>query len=180
MSKIGKKPVAIPSGVTVSFANHTMSVKGPKGELHQTTVEGVEVAIVENEANVTVPTTDMWKYRGLYRTLLANMIEGVTKGYEKKLQLLGVGYNAVLKGKDLELTIGYSHKVDVKTPAIITVAVEKDPKGNSIITCTSIDKQAVGEFASKVRALRKPEPYKGKGIRYFGEFVKLKPGKAAK
>jgi large subunit ribosomal protein L6 len=180
MSKIGKKPVVIPSGVTVSFADNTMTVKGPKGELKQTVVEGVTVAIEATEATVAVPSVDMWKYWGLYRTLLANMIEGVTNMYEKKLQLLGVGYNAALKGKDLELTIGFSHKVDVKTPANITVAVEKDAKGNSIITCTSIDKQAVGEFASKVRALRKPEPYKGKGIRYFGEFVKLKPGKAAK
>ena len=180
MSKIGKKSIAIPSGVEVTLSGSTVSVKGGKGTLSYTLLDGV-IVVIENDAIiVSVDSDEKRNLWGLSRTLIANMVHGVSTGYEKKLQVLGVGYTAKLQGTNLLLALGFSHPVNFEVPKIVTVAVEKDPKGNDIITLTSIDKEVIGETAAKIRALKKPEPYKGKGIRYIDEVIKLKAGKAAK
>ncbi len=181
MSKIGKKPVQIPEWVEVKIDNGVVTVKGPKGELSYTLLEGVNVE--QNDKEIVVSTTgddSLNKFWGLTRSLLSNMVEGVSKGYEKKLHIIGVGYWAQLAGNKLTLSLGLSHKVDFELPSGIEGKVDQDPKGNAILTLTGIDKQFVGEIAAKIKAFRKPEPYKGKGIRYYGEEIKLKPGKAAK
>lgn len=180
MSKIGKKSIAIPSGVEVTLNGSTVSVKGGKGTLSYTLLDGVIATVENGEVTVTVDSDEKRNLWGLSRTLIANMVHGVSTGYEKKLQVLGVGYTAKLQGTNLQLALGFSHPVIFKVPQIVTVAVDKDPKGNDIITLTSIDKEVIGETAAKIRALKKPEPYKGKGIRYIDEVIKLKAGKAAK
>jgi len=179
MSKIGKKPIVVPEWVEVKLEGKNVIVKGPKGELSYETLDCVKVEQQGNTIILSIDNDDNKKFWGLTRTLIANMIEGVINGYEKKLHIIGVGYGAKLQGKQIELSLGFSHKVDFVFPDGIEVTIEQDPKGNTIVTFKGIDKQLVGEVAAKMRALRKPEPYKGKGIRYFDEQIKLKAGKAA-
>lgn len=180
MSKIGKKSIAIPSGVEVTISGQTVSVKGGKGTLSYTLLPGVSAVVADNEITVSIDNDEKKNLWGLSRTLIANMVDGVSKGYEKKLQVLGVGYTAKLQGTNLQLALGFSHPVVFPLPKVVTATVEKDAKGNDIITLTSIDKEVIGETAAKIRSLKAPEPYKGKGIRYIDEVVKLKAGKAAK
>jgi len=180
MSKIGKKVIEIPAGVELHIDGSTVKVKGPKWELSHTFASWVNIKVEDTVAITSVDTEEQRNLRWLSRTLLANMIEGVVNGYEKKLLVMGVWYTAKLEGKKFVFALGLSHKIDFPVPEGIEAQVEQDPKWNHVITLKSIDKQFVGEYAAKIKALRKPEPYKGKGIRYFGEFIKLKPGKAAK
>jgi large subunit ribosomal protein L6 len=175
MSRIGKKPIAIPSSVTLTLDGQTVSVKGPKGQLSWTVIDDV-VITHENGELTLAPRDDSQRARsmwGLSRTLVGNMVQGVTDGFERKLELVGVGYRAALKGNALSLQLGFSHDVDVAPPEGVTFAVPKQTE----ITISGIDKQAVGEIASKIRRLRPPEPYKGKGVRYAGEKVRRKEGK---
>ena len=175
MSRIGKKAVAVPSGVTVTIEGQTVTVKGPKGQLAWTVAEEIEVKQEGAELLLTkrVDNTRAQAMWGLSRTLVANMVEGVTSGFEKTLELVGVGYRAAMKGNALSMQLGFSHEVDVPPPAGVTFAVPKQTE----IKISGIDKQAVGEIASKIRRLRPPEPYKGKGVRYAGEQVRRKEGK---
>ena len=177
MSRIGKKPIPVPDGVTVSVEPGSVSVKGPKGELNQTVDRDMKVALEEDTLTVERPT-DRGPHRalhGLTRSLLANMVEGVTTGYEKRLEIQGVGYRARLQGKALELSVGYSHPVTVQAPEGIEFEV---PQQTEVIV-RGIDKQLVGETAARIRRVRPPEPYKGKGVRYAGEHVRRKVGKRA-
>lgn len=178
MSRIGKMPIAIPSGVEVTIDGDTVTVKGSKGELTRTFSD--LMTIKEEDGHVLVERPDDSReakaQHGLTRTLIASMIEGVSQGFSKKLVLVGVGYRAALKGSDLELQLGYSHPVIVKAPENITFEV---PTQTEIIV-SGISKEQVGQVAANIRAWRKPEPYKGKGIRYEGEYVRRKLGKAAK
>jgi large subunit ribosomal protein L6 len=177
MSRIGKKPIPVPAGVSVAIAPELVTVNGPKGELQERIHRDITVAQEGDELVVTRPT-DRGEHRalhGLTRSLVANMVEGVTAGYSKTLEIQGVGYRAVLKGKDLELALGYSHPVPIKAPDGITFEVPQPTR----IVVSGISKQAVGEIAAIIRKQRKPEPYKGKGIRYEGEYVARKVGKRA-
>lgn len=178
MSRIGKMPIAIPSGVDVTINGDTVTVKGSKGELTRTFSD--LMTIKEEDGHVIVERPDDSReakaQHGLTRTLIANMIEGVSQGFSKKLVLVGVGYRAALKGSDLELQLGYSHPVIVKAPENITFEVPTQTE----IVVSGISKEQVGQVAANIRAWRKPEPYKGKGIRYEGEYVRRKLGKAAK
>jgi large subunit ribosomal protein L6 len=177
MSRIGKKPIAVPSGVTVTIDPQVVRVHGPKGELSERIPRDITVAQEGEEILVTRPT-DRGEHRalhGLTRSLVANMVEGVTEGFQKTLEIQGVGYRAQLKGKDLELALGYSHPVPVKAPDGIEFEV---PQPTRVIV-KGISKQAVGEVAAYIRKQRPPEPYKGKGIRYEGEYVARKVGKRA-
>lgn len=178
MSRIGKKPVQIPAGVTVTVEGSHVSVKGPKGELDRTfselvtiSQEGEEILVTRNDES-----TESNAQQGLSRTLISNMVEGVSKGFEKKLELTGVGYRAALKGKDLDLSLGYSHPVIYVAPEGISFEVPD----NTHITVKGISKEQVGQVAAEVRSKRPPEPYKGKGIHYEGEHIRRKLGKAAK
>jgi large subunit ribosomal protein L6 len=175
MSRIGKKAVAVPSGVTVTIEGQTITVKGPKGQLAWTVAEEIEVKQEGAELLLTkrVDSTRAQAMWGLSRTLVANMVEGVTSGFEKTLELVGVGYRAAMKGNALSMQLGFSHDVDVPAPAGVTFAVPKQTE----IKISGIDKQVVGEIASQIRRLRPPEPYKGKGVRYAGEKVRRKEGK---
>ena len=175
MSRIGKKPIAIPNGVTVTLEGQTVTVKGPKGQLSWTVAEEIEVKQEGSDLSLTLREDTsraraMW---GLSRTLVGNMVDGVTKGYEETLELVGVGYRAAMKGNALSLQLGFSHEVDVPAPAGITFAVPKQTE----IKISGPDKLAVGQVAAVIRKLRPPEPYKGKGVRYAGEKVRRKEGK---
>lgn len=175
MSRIGKKTITVPKGVTVTLDGQTVSVKGPKGERSWTVAEEIEVTQGEEGLSLT-PRSDTARARamwGLSRTLVDNMVVGVTDGFEKTLELVGVGYRAALKGQSLSLQLGFSHEVDVAPPAGITFVVPKQTE----IKISGSDKQAVGEIAAVIRKLRPPEPYKGKGVRYQGETVRRKEGK---
>ena len=175
MSRIGKKAIAIPSGVTVTLQGQTVTVKGPKGQLAWTVTEEIEVKHEGAELTLT-PRNDSQRARGMWglsRTLVANMVEGVTKGYEEVLELVGVGYRAALKGQALSMQLGFSHDVDIPPPAGISFAVPKQTE----VRVSGIDKQLVGEVAARIRRIRPPEPYKGKGVRYAGEQVRRKEGK---
>jgi len=178
MSRIGKIPVNIPAGVEVKVDEEKIIVKGPKGELQQKLHNKISVVVDGNQ--VVINKKDESKLAkslfGLYRTLIYNMVEGVLKGYEKKLEIVGVGYRAALKGKDLDLFLGFSHPVVVSPPKGIEFAVE----GQQKIVVRGIDKQLVGQVAADIRKIRKPEPYKGKGIRYEGERIVRKAGKTGK
>ena len=175
MSKVGKLPVAIPAGVTVNVANGVISVKGPKGELKQSFHDEIEIKVEGTE--VVLATKNSAKqtnaYHGLYRSLINNMVKGVTDGFTKTLVITGVGYRAEVKGKELVMNLGYSSDYIAIIPEGLTVVATPDGK----LTVTGIDKQLVGEFCSQVRKLRKPEPYKGKGIRYETEVIRRKVGK---
>ena len=179
MSRIGKQPIEIPSGVDVTIGEaNLVTVKGPRGSLTQTMHPDMRIVIEDGTARVERPNDEgvNRSLHGLTRSLLANMVEGVTKGYEKSLQIIGVGYRAAMKGKDLEIQAGYSHPVMVAVPE----GIEFETPTPTQIVVRGNDKQAVGEIAAKIRKIRKPEPYKGKGIRYEGEYVRKKAGKAAK
>ena len=178
MSRIGKRPVPIPDKVTVTLSGNHVTVKGPKGQLERELPEGVTVSQENNEVLVT-RVNDSRRSRerhGLCRTLVANMIEGVSNGYSKELEIIGVGYRAAVKGKDLVLNVGYSNPVTIQPPDGIQFAVEKNTK----VTVSGISKELVGNTAARVRGTRPPEPYKGKGVRYSGEFIRRKAGKAGK
>jgi large subunit ribosomal protein L6 len=175
MSRIGKKSIAIPSGVNVTLDGQTVTVKGPKGQLAWTVSEEIEIKQEGAELTLT-PRNDSQRARGMWglsRTLVANMVEGVTKGYEEVLELVGVGYRAAMKGQALSMQLGFSHDVDIPAPAGITFAVPKQTE----VRIAGIDKQLVGEIAARIRRIRPPEPYKGKGVRYAGEKVRRKEGK---
>ncbi len=179
MSRIGAKPVAIPSGVTVEVTSGMVKVKGPKGELTYKLLPEVAVTVEGSEAKVTrkEDTADGRARHGLTRMLIRNMTIGVSQGYEKKLEIIGVGYKAQIKGKTLLLNLGHSHPITFAVPSGIETA--QDEKNKNIVIFRGIDKQLVGQVASDLRSLRPPEPYKGKGVRYFGENVRRKAGKAA-
>lgn len=180
MSRIGRLPIAIPAGVDVALKGQKVSVKGPKGSLEHVVAEPIRVARNDSgELEVTRPDDERTSrsLHGLTRTLVANMVTGVTDGYEKKLEIVGVGYRVTLKSpQQLEFNLGFSHPVVVDAPAGISFTVES----NTRFTVLGIDKQAVGEVAANIRKIRKPEPYKGKGVRYAGERVRRKVGKAGK
>ena len=178
MSRIGKLPIAVPGGVTVSIDGQQVTVKGSKGELELVVSEPIRVALEDGQVLVTRPNDerDSRALHGLTRTLINNNIIGVTEGYAKQLEVVGTGYRVQQKGTGLELALGFSHPVLVDAPQGITLEVE----GNTKITVRGIDKQGVGEAAANIRKLKKPEPYKGKGIRYAGEVVRRKAGKAGK
>jgi len=178
MSRIGRMPIDVPSGVTVTIDGQDVAVKGPKGELSLTVASPIEVALEEGQVLVTRPDDERASrsLHGLTRTLIANQIIGVTEGYAKSLEVVGTGYRVQSKGSGVEFALGFSHPITVEPPAGISFEVE----GNNKLTVKGIDKQAVGEVAANIRKLRKPEPYKGKGVRYSGEVVRRKAGKSGK
>ena len=178
MSRIGKMPIALPNGVTAEVSGQNVKVKGPKGELALEIREPIKVVLEDNSIIVTRPDDEAESkaLHGLSRTLIANNVQGVASGFSKSLEIIGTGYRAASKGSNVELALGLSHPVVVTPPAGITLTVE----GNNKIIVSGISKQAVGEVAAKIRKLRAPEPYKGKGIRYEGEYVRRKAGKAGK
>jgi large subunit ribosomal protein L6 len=178
MSRIGRQPIDIPSGVEVTIEGSTVTVKGPKGTLSQTVSQEMLLAKEDGVLTVSRPSDERLhrSLHGLTRTLIANMVAGVTNGYEKRLEIVGVGYRAALKGSDLEMALGFSHPVVFPAPQ----GIEFEVPAPTRITIRGIDKQLVGQVAANIRKIRKPEPYKGKGIRYEGEFVRRKAGKAAK
>ena len=180
MSRLGKKPIKIPAGVTVNLSETEIAIKGPKGELVQKLVPGVSVGFdkEKNEITTSVATPDKKESRalwGLAVRLVDGMIVGVQKGFEKKLEMVGIGFKVAQSGQKLVLEVGYSHPVEFTLPAGLTAKIEKN-----IITISGIDKQAVGEAAARIRRIKKPEPYKGKGIKYLDEVIRRKAGKAAK
>ena len=181
MSRIGNKPIPIPEGVTINIDNNTVLVKGPKGELNQFIDPDIIVDISDNEINVKRPTEQKRHkaMHGLYRSLINNMVTGVSKGFTIQLELVGVGYRVEVKDNILDLTLGYSHHDYFQIPPEITVKTESVKGKNPIITLESFDKQLIGQVAAKIKSLRKIEPYKGKGIRYVGEHIRRKAGKAA-
>jgi large subunit ribosomal protein L6 len=183
MSRIGKLPIALPKGVTFSFAeaDHVVSVKGPKGELKQKIDADFTVTLEEGNVVVQRPTEQKRHkaMHGLYRALIANMITGVSEGYKTQLELVGVGYKASAQGNVLDLSLGYSHSVIVGIPSELKVAATQEKGQNPTITLEGIDKQLIGQVAAKIKSLRPVEPYKGKGIRFTGEYVRRKAGKAA-
>lgn len=178
MSRIGMAPVSLPSGVTVNSSESTVAVKGPKGQLQIPVPEGISVSVDDGAANVkrTDDTKPQRALHGLTRALLNNAVVGVTDGYERVLEIRGTGYRAEAEGKGLKLSLGFSHPVDFPMPDGISCKVEER---NTVIILNGIDKQQIGQVAANLRKLRPPDPYKGKGIRYRGERISLKPGKAA-
>ena len=178
MSRIGRKSIPVPAGVDVTIAGQTVKVKGPKGELSHTVAEPITVAQADGELHVNRPNDERRakELHGLSRTLVANMIVGVTEGYKKTLEINGTGYRVTAKGKDLEFALGYSHPITIEPPDGVTFRVEAPTR----FSVAGIDKQQVGEIAANLRKLRKPDPYKGKGVRYAGEQVRRKVGKAGK
>jgi large subunit ribosomal protein L6 len=178
MSRIGRLPIDVPGTVTVTIEGQDVTVKGPKGELSLTVANPIEVKLEEGQVLVTRPDDERASrsLHGLTRTLIANQILGVTEGYSKGLEVVGTGYRVQAKGNGVEFALGYSHSITVEPPAGISFEVE----GNNKLTVKGIDKQAVGEVAANIRKLRKPEPYKGKGVRYAGEVVRRKAGKSGK
>lgn len=182
MSRIGKLPISVPSGVNVTIKENVVTVKGPKGELSQNIHPDINVSVEGNVLTVTRPS-DEKEHRsmhGLYRALLSNMVIGVSQGFTQKMELVGVGYRAASAGQILELSLGYSHPIHIQLPTEVKVEAVTDKKSNPIITLESADKQLLGQVCAKIRSLRKPEPYKGKGIRFVGEVVRRKAGKSAK
>ncbi|WP_129656425.1 50S ribosomal protein L6 [Rothia halotolerans] len=178
MSRIGRLPISVPAGVEVSIDGSEVTVKGSKGELSQTIASPISVSLEENTITVTRPDDERESrsLHGLSRTLINNMIIGVSEGYSKQMEIVGTGYRVLAKGNDLEFALGYSHPVSVKAPEGITFTVE----GNNKLTVSGINKQQVGQVASNIRGLRAPDPYKGKGVRYAGEQIRRKVGKAGK
>lgn len=182
MSRIGKQPVTLPAGVTATLGkDNVLTVKGPKGELKQAIDRDITVEIKDGEVNFTRPT-DQIRHRamhGLYRALVNNLVKGVTEGFTRKLELVGVGYKASNQGNLLDLSLGYSHNIIFEVPSELKVATAQEKGQNPLITLEGIDKQLIGQVAAKLRSLRKPEPYKGKGVKYVGEVIRRKAGKAA-
>jgi large subunit ribosomal protein L6 len=178
MSRVGKKPIDVPTGVTVTINGSVVTVKGPKGELTRSFSPAMEINVEENVINVSRPS-DSKEHRTLHgttRALLANMVEGVSKGFERNLELIGVGYRASKQGKKLVLNVGYSHPVEIDPEE----GLEIDVPSNTKVTVRGINKERVGALAANIRDVRPPEPYKGKGIRYEGEYVRRKEGKTGK
>jgi large subunit ribosomal protein L6 len=182
MSRIGKHPVTIPQGVTITVgSDNVVTVKGPKGELKETVDRDITVEVADGHVTFNRPT-DQGRHRamhGLYRSLVSNMVKGVTEGFTKKLELVGVGYKAANQGNVLDLALGFSHNIIFEVPNELKVATSQEKGQNPMITLDGIDKQLLGAVAAKIRSLRKPEPYKGKGVKYVGEFIRRKAGKAA-
>jgi large subunit ribosomal protein L6 len=182
MSRIGKAPVVLPQGVTVSISDsNVVSIKGPKGELKENIDRDIKVEIVEGKITFSRPT-DQIRHRamhGLYRALVSNMVKGVTEGFRKDLELVGVGYKAANQGNILDLALGYSHNIIFEIPNELKVVTSQEKGDNPRIVLEGIDKQLLGQVAAKIRGLRKPEPYKGKGVKYKGEFIRRKAGKSA-
>ena len=177
MTRKGKLPIAIPKGVEVNLTGLNVTVKGPKGTLLQEIKPGINVNVEGDQVLVSQKEgiKDIAKFHGLYRTLILNMVKGTSEGFEKGLEMIGVGYRANVEGQKLNLQVGFSHPTLIPIPAGLEVKVEKNTK----ILITGIDKQLVGQFAASIRSIRPPEPYQGKGIRYVGEYVRRKAGKAA-
>lgn len=181
MSRIGKLPVAVPSGVQVNVQGNTVSVKGPKGTSSQTIADGITLEMEENKV-VVKRSTEQKRHKslhGLYRSLLANMIKGVSQGYKIEQELVGVGYRASNQGQMLDLVLGHSHHVVFELPTEVKVSTKTERGSNPMIILESHDKQLIGQVAAKIRSLRKPEPYKGKGIKFVGEVLRRKAGKSA-
>lgn len=183
MSRIGRLPVSLPKGVTCTFSasDRKVTVKGPKGELKQVIAPDFKISVDAEKVHVERPS-EQKKHKaqhGLYRSLIAGMVEGVSKGYRKQMELIGVGYKANAQGNVLELSIGYSHNIFLAVPSELKLQAVQEKGQNPMIILEGIDKQLIGQVAAKIKSLRKVEPYKGKGIRYFGEYVRRKAGKAA-
>jgi large subunit ribosomal protein L6 len=182
MSRIGKKPVIVPAGVTITLGkDNVVSVKGPKGELKESIDRDITIEINNGEVNVGRPT-DQIRHRamhGLYRSLIGNMVKGVTEGYKKDMELVGVGYKASNQGNILDLALGYSHNILFEIPKELKITTAQEKGKNPIISLESIDKQLLGQVCAKIRSLRKPEPYKGKGVKFVGEVLRRKAGKSA-
>ena len=181
MSRIGKAPIAIPAGVTVEVKDHVVTVKGKNGTLSQAVNPDINIEVKDGEIHVTRPD-DEREHRalhGLYRALIHNMVVGVSEGYKKELELVGVGYRATATGQVLELSLGYSHAIYIKLPPEVKVEAKTERNKNPLIILTSDDKQLLGQVCAKIRSLRKPEPYKGKGIKFVGEVIRRKSGKTA-
>ena len=182
MSRIGKAPIEIPAGVTVKIdENNLVTVKGPKGELTQAVNSDITVKVEDNHIVLTRPSDDRQhrSQHGLYRALIHNMVVGVSTGYRKEMELVGVGYRATSTGQVLELALGYSHAIYIKLPAEVKVEAKTERNKNPLIILESDDKQLLGQVCAKIRSLRKPEPYKGKGIKFVGEVIRRKSGKSA-
>jgi len=182
MSRIGNLPINLPGNVTVTVGDeNVITVKGPLGQLRQKINPDIKVEVKDNQVVLTRPSDakNHKSLHGLYRALLANMVEGVSKGYRKELELVGVGYRAEAKGQNLELSLGFSHDIIIQLPDEVKVEARTERRSNPIITLTSIDKQLIGHVAAKIRSLRPPEPFKGKGIRFVGEYIRRKAGKSA-
>lgn len=181
MSRIGKLPIALPKGVTVTLADNNVTVKGPKGELSQYVDPRISVSIEEGEVKLSRATDDKEDraLHGLYRSLVNNMVVGVSEGFKKSLELVGVGYRASNQGQLLELSLGFTHPIFFMLPAEIKVETKSERNKNPFIYLESCDKQLLGQVCSKIRSFRKPEPYKGKGIKFEGEFIRRKSGKTA-
>jgi len=182
MSRIGNLPIEIPTGVTVSVSpENVVTVKGPKGEMTQDVASSISVAVEENQVVLKRSTEDKEtkSKHGLYRSLINNMIEGTTKGFTKEMELVGVGFRASNQGQILELSLGYSHNIFLQLPNEIKVETVSERNKNPLIKLESFDKQLIGQVAAKIRGFRKPEPYKGKGIRFVGEHIRRKAGKSA-
>jgi len=181
MSRIGKAPISLPAGVTVEIKDSVITSKGPKGSLNQVVDSDFDLKIEDNLVTLERPT-DQKRHKalhGLYRSLVNNMVIGVSEGYKKQLELVGVGYKASVQGNVLELNLGYSHNIFMALPETVKVTAETLKGKNPIVSLESIDKQLIGQVAAKIRSLRKVEPYKGKGIRFVGEIVRRKAGKTA-
>jgi len=182
MSRIGKLPVNLPSGVTITVSDdNVVSVKGPLGTLSQKVDSDIKVEVENNTIILSRPNDEkrLKSLHGLYRALIANMVVGVSKGYRKDLELVGVGYRAEASGQRLEMSLGYSHDIIMELPQEIKVETKTEKRSNPVITLSSIDKQLIGHVAAKIRSLRPPEPYKGKGIKFVGEQLRRKAGKSA-
>ncbi|WP_304423941.1 50S ribosomal protein L6 [Paramuribaculum intestinale] len=181
MSRIGKAPIAIPAGVTVKVSGDVVTVKGSKGELSQKINPDLQITVEDGQLTLARPSDDR-EHRaqhGLYRALIHNMVVGVSEGYRKEMELVGVGYRAAATGQVLELSLGYSHAIYIKLPPEVKVEAKSERNKNPLIILESDDKQLLGQVCAKIRSLRKPEPYKGKGIKFVGEIIRRKSGKSA-
>lgn len=181
MSRIGKLPITIPAGVTISQQGNVVTVKGPKGTLNQDIHENIAVAVEGNQCTLSRPDDEKQNraMHGLYRSLIQNMVIGVSEGYKKSLELVGVGYRVSNQGQVLELSLGYTHNIFLGLPAEIKVETKTERNQNPLIILESADKQLIGQVCAKIRSFRKPEPYKGKGVKFVGEVIRRKAGKSA-
>ena len=181
MSRIGKLPITVPAGVTVEMKDNVITVKGPKGELKQAVNPNITVEIENNEIKVSRPNDERESraQHGLYRALIHNMVEGVSNGFKKEMEIVGVGYRATSNGQVLELALGFSHAIYLKMPPEVKVEAKTERNKNPLITLESCDKQLLGQICAKIRSFRKPEPYKGRGVKFVGEVIRRKSGKTA-
>jgi len=181
MSRIGKLPITVPANVTVDYKDNVITVKGPKGELKQAVNPNIKVEVDGNEIKIVRPDDERQSraQHGLYRALINNMVVGVSEGFKKELEIVGVGYRATSNGQVLELALGYSHAIYLKMPPEVKVEAKSERNKNPLITLESCDKQLLGQICAKIRSFRKPEPYKGKGVKFVGEVIRRKSGKTA-